>query len=152
MHIIHLISLFLFCFPPLTGGFFLCFFSVPVFSKTRFGRPMILVGPHKFWSSGNAKNCQRWHCSQSKCKATLFTKNDVIIRTAGEHNHPWCEWWNFYVKGTEKVLVFLCPILKVALFCRQYWCVSWLFFWKLGETIRRNFIICYPNLYKKSIK
>uniref|UniRef100_A0A2H1W263 SFRICE_017637 n=1 Tax=Spodoptera frugiperda TaxID=7108 RepID=A0A2H1W263_SPOFR len=60
---------------------------MPVFGKTRFGNPMILVGKHKFWSLQNSKNGRRWICSKKNCKAMFFTRNDVIVSTSGEHNH-----------------------------------------------------------------
>ncbi|KAH9631454.1 hypothetical protein HF086_014299 [Spodoptera exigua] len=69
------------------GGFWFEFISVPVFGKTRLGKPMILVGKHKFWATQSSKNGRRWLCSKKTCKATFLTKNDVIVRTIGEHNH-----------------------------------------------------------------
>ncbi|CAD0200283.1 unnamed protein product [Chrysodeixis includens] len=62
--------------------------KVPVFGTSRYGKPMILVGSHKFWACGHsARLGKRWYCSWKKCRAVLFTKDDVIVKTNGEHNH-----------------------------------------------------------------
>lgn len=61
----------------------------PVFGTSRFGNPTILVGKYKFWAVHNRKTQtrKRWYCSFKGCRATLFTENDVIVKTKGEHNH-----------------------------------------------------------------
>lgn len=66
------------------------FISVPVFGKSRFGRPVIMVGKYKFTSSaprGKNEKKGRWCCNKRGCKAKLFTEDDVIIATKEDHNH-----------------------------------------------------------------
>lgn len=63
------------------------FILVPVFGTTRVGKPVILVGEHKFYKQAMTRQGQRWICNAKKCNAALITKDDVIIRTCGEHNH-----------------------------------------------------------------
>ncbi|KAI5646824.1 FLYWCH zinc finger domain-containing protein [Phthorimaea operculella] len=63
---------------------------VPVMTTSRFGNPVLVFGKHRF--NKNAKctgTSGRWYCSRvsKKCKAKLFTVDNVIVSVFNEHNH-----------------------------------------------------------------
>lgn len=69
-----------------------------VFTVSRFGRPVIELGPHRFnkWAYSRGARAY-WTCvKQSKqCRARLVTFNDVIVKILHQHNH-WEEWCLLY--------------------------------------------------------
>ncbi|KAF9805664.1 hypothetical protein SFRURICE_012647 [Spodoptera frugiperda] len=67
---------------------------MPVFSASRYGNPMIELGPYRFTRSSVSKcgRRRRWVCASSSkqasgCRAAIFTLDDVIVRTTNEHQH-----------------------------------------------------------------
>ncbi|KAI5646799.1 FLYWCH zinc finger domain-containing protein [Phthorimaea operculella] len=62
----------------------------PVFTKSRFGKPVIQMGPYRFnkWSGSKGPRA-RWVCVKAcyGCKATVITLHDEIIKFVHEHNH-----------------------------------------------------------------
>lgn len=67
-----------------------CLFSGPVFSVSRRGNPVIILGEYRYnkWV-GSRGSRSRWICVKVKglkCPATLITIDDIIVKHT-PHNH-----------------------------------------------------------------
>ncbi|XP_028163568.1 uncharacterized protein LOC114355100, partial [Ostrinia furnacalis] len=62
-----------------------------VFTKSRYGNPVIELGPYRFTRLKVSKDGRRmrWGCSKTSvgCRAAIITLDDVIVRTTNEHRH-----------------------------------------------------------------
>ncbi|PZC76987.1 hypothetical protein B5X24_HaOG203938 [Helicoverpa armigera] len=62
-----------------------------VFSTSRFGRPVILIGKYRFNRNTRSRGHVGWWCCSrarsSGCKATISTYDNVIIKIKNTHNH-----------------------------------------------------------------
>ncbi|CAH2040305.1 unnamed protein product, partial [Iphiclides podalirius] len=62
----------------------------PVFTKSRFGKPVIQIGAYRFNKcSGRGGPRARYVCVKAcyGCRATIITLNDEIVSFCREHNH-----------------------------------------------------------------
>ncbi|XP_060802126.1 uncharacterized protein LOC132902145 [Amyelois transitella] len=61
----------------------------PVFTTSRYGKPVIQMGRYRFNKSGNTGWKTHWYCVKAcmKCKAKIVTKDDEIIEINALHNH-----------------------------------------------------------------
>lgn len=65
--------------------------SEPVFAKSRYGNPVILIGGHRFnLTKGNGPKL-RWVCVKqngaARCKATIITLDNEIVKHNHTHSH-----------------------------------------------------------------
>lgn len=70
---------------PITSSYFLA-----VFTQTRFGNPVILIGNYRFNKSSNCKGPKvRWICTKvhKGCKSTVTTFDNAILKVNHDHNH-----------------------------------------------------------------
>lgn len=62
----------------------------PIFTKSRFGNPVILLGRHRYNQCAGRKGPRtRWNCVKTGygCRAAITTIYDEIIKVYSEHNH-----------------------------------------------------------------
>ncbi|KAI5646821.1 FLYWCH zinc finger domain-containing protein [Phthorimaea operculella] len=66
----------------------------PVFTKTRAGKPLLLLNGYRYYKSPHCDGsrlswyCRRIYKGQTACRASVVTVDDVIISIKHEHNHP----------------------------------------------------------------
>ncbi|KAI5646836.1 FLYWCH zinc finger domain-containing protein [Phthorimaea operculella] len=68
----------------------LVLFPRPIFTTSRYGKPVILIGPYRFNKYCRSKGPKAiWICVKScnGCRATLTTLNDEIVKLNNNHNH-----------------------------------------------------------------
>lgn len=65
-------------------------FIGPIFSKSRYGKPLILYNEHRFHQHSSSKGsrgfyvCKKWHMG---CRACIKTHDGEIIHMNVEHMH-----------------------------------------------------------------
>ncbi|KAI5646789.1 FLYWCH zinc finger domain-containing protein [Phthorimaea operculella] len=62
----------------------------PIFTLSRFGKPVITIGRYRFNKSYRSRGPKAsWICSlgSSKCRALLTTIDDVIVKANNNHTH-----------------------------------------------------------------
>lgn len=61
-----------------------------VFTTSRYGKPVIQIGPHRFnkWSGCRGRRA-RWVCVKTcyGCRAKIITMDDEIVQLSINHNH-----------------------------------------------------------------
>lgn len=66
------------------------YFPVPIFSSSRYGKPVIQIGQYRFNKYCRSKGPKaRWLCvkARSGCPASLITVEDLIIKANSNHLH-----------------------------------------------------------------
>lgn len=63
--------------------------KVPVFTVTRRGNPVLMMGGYRYHKHTNYKGTKvRWVCSKMPhCKVTIFTYQNEVFMISGIHNH-----------------------------------------------------------------
>lgn len=64
--------------------------SEPVFSVTKAGNPVIIIGTYRYNIAGNTKGPKvRWVCTKAciGCRSTIITIDNVIFHHKTDHNH-----------------------------------------------------------------
>ncbi|CAH2040298.1 unnamed protein product, partial [Iphiclides podalirius] len=66
------------------------FCEEPMFTTSRFGKPVIQYGRYRFNKRSDSKGPRMgWTCTKvsTGCRATIVTVNDEIIKLNNTHNH-----------------------------------------------------------------
>ncbi|KPJ13083.1 hypothetical protein RR48_05192 [Papilio machaon] len=62
----------------------------PIFTTSRFGKPVIQIGQYRFNKRSDSKGLKSgWTCVKASngCRATITTVENIIVKYNNDHNH-----------------------------------------------------------------